>query len=650
MAAPTVTVEIAFNAGYLTAAASRTWTDVTAYVEAQQSISITRGRQDEISTIQASTLTLTLNNTDGRFTPEYAAGAYYPNVKLGRPIRVQAVPAGGGTTQTLFLGYVTDWPVDWPGGSQAQSRVTIAASSRMARLGLSAPFKSIIEEEILQDSPALYFPMGEPDNATEAGNVVPVRTERLSIVQAGSGGTLEFGQGTGPGTDDLSAPTFTRVDASNGKFLRTQPPSPLSTATGTISLAMSVFFNSTVTSGRANLMVLRPNTGGPILHLFLNDGKVCGEAANGISNVYPTTVVADGATHHAAVRAEISGTTVTCSVIVDQVATTGAGGTWPWTSGGVAFFPNFGALEVGGIGPLPDLGITVATGVFDGTLAHAAVWAQAGAAPTNARFTTHWHAGTDGFTSDSSDTRIDRYARLAGIPTAEIDTETGVTTSIAHQDTTGKTPISAMEQVAVAEAGVLFDGRDGVLTFHARSHRYNAASSFTLDVSAGDVEVGYAPSLDGQRVTNDVAASRPNGVEIRVSDQASITEYGYYRESIDLLLTSDNEVQSRADWHVSRFATPRVSVPAVSVDLGTCSASLIVSLLAADIGTRFAVTGLPSQAPASTGNYFIEGVTYDIGVGSFRVGFNTSPVLQTAAWVLDSSTYSVLDTTTIPAY
>lgn len=82
---PDVVVEIAFNAGYNTPAASRTWTDVSAYVELSDRIGIDFGRQDERSTAGANTLTLTLDNTDGRFTAQRAASPYYPNVKIGRP-------------------------------------------------------------------------------------------------------------------------------------------------------------------------------------------------------------------------------------------------------------------------------------------------------------------------------------------------------------------------------------------------------------------------------------------------------------------------------------------------------------------------------------------------------------------------------------
>ena len=218
---PEVEVSIAWPDGYNTAAASRTWTDITAYVEAVSHIGIDRGRGNEQGQVSPSRLSLTLDNRDGRFTPENAAGAYYPNVKKGRPIRVRTKWPLAGSYTEQFVGYVDEWPVAWPDGSTLVSTVSITATSRMARLGRGLELRSIVEEEILEDSPVLYFPLAEPSGSTTAGNVAPGRTDVLAVAQAGTGGTLTFGQGTGPGTDDLSAAVQVRVDVSNGKYLTT---------------------------------------------------------------------------------------------------------------------------------------------------------------------------------------------------------------------------------------------------------------------------------------------------------------------------------------------------------------------------------------------------------------------------------------------
>jgi hypothetical protein len=107
-------------------------------------------------------------------------------------------------------------------------------------------------------------------------------------------------------------------------------------------------------------------------------------------------------------------------------------------------------------------------------------------------------------------------------------------------------------------------------------------------------------------------------------------------------------VQARADWEVNRFGTPRVAVPSVRTNLLT--SSVATALLAADIGTKFRLTNLPSQAPATTMDVFIEGGTEQIGVNSYFIEFNVSPAAYANVWILDDPVYSVLDSTTVLAY
>jgi len=64
------------------------WTDITEYVYARDVVEIHRGQSDEASTADPSTLNLTLNNRDLRFSPRAALSPWYGKIGRNSPIRV----------------------------------------------------------------------------------------------------------------------------------------------------------------------------------------------------------------------------------------------------------------------------------------------------------------------------------------------------------------------------------------------------------------------------------------------------------------------------------------------------------------------------------------------------------------------------------
>lgn len=93
-------------------------------------LSITRGRQYELDTIEASNLTLRLKNDDRRFDPTYTHSPYYPYVLPMRKIRVSVTYAA--VTYYLFTGYVERWPLQWD--APAWGSVTLTAVDGLAAL------------------------------------------------------------------------------------------------------------------------------------------------------------------------------------------------------------------------------------------------------------------------------------------------------------------------------------------------------------------------------------------------------------------------------------------------------------------------------------------------------------------------------------
>ena len=91
MTAPVPKVELGFGSTWLTADASISWTDVSAYVRVDngRSVDIGKGRSAERDTFDAGTMTITFDNRTRLFDPDYAAGTWYGQLKPGVPIRLR---------------------------------------------------------------------------------------------------------------------------------------------------------------------------------------------------------------------------------------------------------------------------------------------------------------------------------------------------------------------------------------------------------------------------------------------------------------------------------------------------------------------------------------------------------------------------------
>ncbi|MEV3980807.1 hypothetical protein [Nonomuraea sp. NPDC049758] len=84
---PAVYCEVAFTKD---ASGFRVWQDVSDFVEWDQGVHIARRRSHELDDVQPGTMSLTFDNSDGRFTAGRVASPYYPYLTLNRPIRIRA--------------------------------------------------------------------------------------------------------------------------------------------------------------------------------------------------------------------------------------------------------------------------------------------------------------------------------------------------------------------------------------------------------------------------------------------------------------------------------------------------------------------------------------------------------------------------------
>lgn len=774
--------------------ASPAWADVTSDVDMAAGISWSRGRSDESSTVSPGNMTLTLSNDDGEYTPARTSSSLYPDVTLGKRIRLRVRTGTGsgnflsaaaasfedGTTggwagnpfgytastvtntatfaQFGTKGLLITWPTAAAFGSAAQITATgliigqtytfsayvrVPASNPAVRIGelfgvvtVTAPagysrtssttgaferiagtftantgtlrlgivnsgaatagqtvvvdgvmldegstvgtfttttppiygrfdgvitsldpvfddnggrtvveasditrllgdtnlLASMLEEEVLLEEPAGYYPLSEDEGATTAGSIAKASTAPiLTATQRGSGGTLTFGTGTGPGYDQLSAAVFAPASTTQGLYL-----SGTSTSTftadfpGRFAVTLEGFVNTSTAAVQTIAKLVDPygvyvtlevSAASKLVANFSDPYALTSGTITSASNV-------TGGTKHVAVTISVAATTATMTLYINGVSV----GTTTWAqSTGLLY--GWKSLYVGG-DPSGNL--------LTGTVSHVAVTiADVGAA----RLLEHYEAGMTGFAGELSGARVERILGYR-LPAELINAETGSST-IGPQATAGAGALDGVQAVADSERGVVFAAGDGRVTFHGRAHRYNSTADVTADAEADLGKPDVALSLSDQFLVNDVTVTRYRGASQRAVNADSITAFGTYTSALDLIVDSDTLAGNIATNVANRNAFPSPRIAGLTFDmLTTTTAGIDDDLMAADIGTRCDVSGLRSTAPTTSLQLFVEGISEDIGANSWTTSFTTSPADTTAVWILGDATYGVLGSTT----
>jgi hypothetical protein len=609
------------------------WVDVSSRLDLRAGITIRRGRGDEYETVQTGTMTLTLDNRDGALTPDNPSSPYYPNVIPQKRIRLSYVHPTSGAVNYRFDGFVDEWPVQWPGGSGNYSDSTITATDLLARIGTRQKLHSVIAETILLDNPSAYYPLSEPEGSTlvydQSG---AVGGTSLGLKQYGTGGAVTFAAGTGPATDGASAPMFAPASSSNGVYISGKT-APLFGSAGEITLEAG-FATTTITQQTiaqisddwGNLLRLELDPTGHVSALYWPASLPYTATAEVVASATYT----GGSTHLAAARLYYNAGVVTLSLTVDTTLIGTATSTTSWT-------PRFSNLDIGG---------RLDGFIFTGTLSHVAVTPSK---LSDARLLDHRAAQRDGFAGERSDQRIARIAAWANIPSSRLALDVGNATNIGHVDSTGLSPLDYMRKVEDTEGGLLFANMLGQLTLYNRARFYTPTSPAVTVPSrllAGDVR--YVKNL--QDVRNEVTGSRTDGATKTARDPASITAYGLLSESLDLVTRSDAEVTDAVNWRLSTSSQPKTRITDLGLDAYTDATYSPLILSGFGIGARVTVTGMPTQAPATTLDQMVQGYTETISDTEWSFSANTSPYAGSVGLVLDDATYGTTDSTNLIAY
>lgn len=621
------------------------WVDVSSYVNGLGS---DRGRNDEFDEIEAGNLSISLDNSDGRFTPERAASPHYPNVKPMTPVRVTASLDNWVTTYPVFTGVVEKWPVKLDNLSSCD----VTAVDLFGFLGRSK-LRPPLRDRWQSAGAVRLFPLNAD---TGFSDVLPSGVDAAPFTGSAGGGTVRYdgasfyrGDGIGTGmTIDPSVSTigtgatfmFAEHSREGAIVFMWQPDERITVNGGDTQTLLNVQFPSYEGYSGHDLLVEARWSSFDNTFAIFNEIPTVGYGASGYvpvifgkaylialswweenlgggtGYVYETSV-------YDAHTAELVGTTRDERRIYQLSSTQGApvylGGKRDGTRMASGQFANLAAFDYG-IDPVALLqGITVY---------------PVGGHPSEVD-------------------QINETLNRAGLYyLATLDTPFVGLAPLDWQDR--KAALTVVQECGADANGLVFPAADGRLRYLPGPSRMAALAGAlpALLTDTDDYEPGISLYVDDQNIVNDVTLefSGGGGLAPGSSNEVSaesVALYGTATSSRSTALPDEGPRRYLAQWLAYTRGQGGIRLDSVTFPL--TAASNPAALLGLEIGSRIRL-GFPAAAPFSAGDFFIEGVSIDVdvdgGTPEASVTFRLSKVMNQSAWLLEDPIFGVLDTST----
>jgi hypothetical protein len=582
------------------------WVDITSHVYTRGDITITRGRANEAGQVDPATLSLLLNNRDGRYSPRNPTGIYYGKIGRNTPIRVSVT----GETDPRFTGEIVAWPQQWD-KAEADVWVPIEAAGIMRRLGQggSTP-KSAPRRFIPTTNPTAYWPLEDGSEAIEGAAEIgglPFRNVGAAQVPA-MFGEGDLGDWLLPGVKGQSATTNSKLIA-QVRMARTADDWAVdlifreSSPSGTI---LEVFDNGPGESADPayNWKVTTSDEPDQDLELVITvDDGTPADTVLGTTGLLPE--LGDNQTHHLRLAVVQSSTSVNWNVYIDgtsvlsgtRASTTNHGvrliQITTWGAGGAECAYGHVVLHT----------IPVGGGSLPSVVAAAAV--------------------ALGSVGETAGRRIERLCAEEGVTfssTGDLDESVGM----------GAQPVDGMlnliREAAEADMGILYEPRDSLgIAYRTRTSFYNQSAALTLDYSDRVFASVPEPVDDDQLTRNDVTVTRSSGGSYQatldsgaLSTQDPPDGVGRYDQSATVNIAGDgNMLENQAGWRLHLGTVDEARYPTVHVNLAApaiaADSALITAIVALDVGDRLDLVNLPSWIPPDDVTQLAQGFTEQIG-------------------------------------
>ena len=565
----------------------------------------------------------------------------------------------GGVTQwqaggpvPLFTGFLDQLDPQWLDNLNTDDQLTATDSMRLLSTDLIV---GTYQATVTVDGASDFWPFGDPP--TQSGTVAAAAVGSVSGTYVG-GYTLGV---QGPNYTDPT--TAVQMGTSGGEV---QIPNLVPVQVfGSWSAEVWFQSSSVPTSASRVIRVLNPSMPlgvyGPEVVVHTNGSLALADATN-TERVQATANYCNGVWHHVVVSVGApSGSTATATLYVDGNLIGSYTGT-TWYIGGGNTGLAFGGFELGA--------------PFQTSLAYAAWYGST--TLSAAQVLNHYNQGFTGFPLQDSGARITAVLSALGTLAPPSSIAVGVSNIIQPQgDLTTNSVLSYLQQLETAEAGFLYDTAGGVLTFLNRNASITAPRNAPLTVfgeNSGEVPYLGKPDIgiDVTDLSNRSLVSRQTGMlyiqglaiggtsstpQI-AQDTTSQAKYAQAatKSETGLLLTTDQECLSRAQWNVTLYAYPKARVRSLTVNPMGDPVNRFPAVLFRELMDRVTVKRRPWDSTSGTfgspifqQDEYIEAITHDIDFSkgpTWRVTYAMSPAVTQSFWILGDATYGVLGSTT----
>lgn len=601
-----------------------TWTDITHYVLVRDDTSITLGRTDESSSMQTSTLNLTLKNTDGRFTPDNASGAYYPYVQLNTQIRVSVSDFSvnhTGYTGYRFWGEVSEWPPQWDVTAR-DVYCKITASGIWRRLSqrsktIGSPYTRFNNTLNASYNLVGYWPMEDGQGSQYFATTTSSTAANMTISGPPTNVPSLAATAVFPGSDALPSLNAAEFDGTVSttlhpttnqfRFVVLQPPggdtgrgmSATPTAPAVIARMHTNGTVHTVDVGYGS-----PEGGGPLVITGLNSGG--GQLFQSSSSL------------------STWGRPMMVLVSLAQV-----GGNITWAMNTIT--PGGTGWNTTATGTLNTATVDDVTSVIfnpGGTFSAACV-GQAAVYYGNPPFSSTSQA-LNAWTGENALTRFNRLCTEEGLPYENIGS---TTTTMGPQ--VDDTLVNILQEIEDTDGGLLYERRSAFgLGYRTMSSLQNQASAVTLDYNQQQVGQPLNPVNDDALVKNDITLTNYDGYSVRVylaNGARSLqnppngvgTGYEYAR---NVNSTNHTQINNLGIQLLNCGTVAKSRYPTITANLArTTTASLFTAIPSLRQGDYLTVSNMPAIGGAATQKQLVWGWTETINDFAWTLAFNTIP-------------------------